>query len=119
MEAPPPSQGGETFDVDAIIADAGKSLERATETVSEQARRRETEDRSQIARIIIWTFALTVGGFFLFAAIVGVAGTSLGGNDWKAAAELVVEVLKSVLLPVVTLVLGFYFGRQSAGQDRQ
>ncbi len=116
---PPPNPPGGTFDIDALIADAGNSLQQAADTIAEYARRRETQDRSQIARIIIWTFALTVGGFFVFAAVIGIVGAYRGVTDWKEAASLIVEVLKSVLLPVVTLVLGFYFGRQSAGQDNQ
>ena len=116
---PPPSPASGAMDIDALIADAGQSLQQASDSVIEHERRQETQDRSQIARIIIWTFALTVGGFFIFAAIMGIVGSYRGVTDWKDAAGLIVEVLKSVLLPVVTLVLGFYFGRQSAGQDSQ
>jgi hypothetical protein len=116
---PAPSPASGAIDTDALIADAGQSLQQASDSVTEHERRQETQDRSQIARIIIWTFALTVGGFFIIAAIMGIVGSYRGVTDWKDAAGLIVEVLKSVLLPVVTLVLGFYFGRQSAGQDIQ
>ena len=35
----------------------------------------------------------------------------LGLYDWKEAVSIALEILKSVLLPVVTLILGYYFGQ--------
>lgn len=34
-------------------------------------------------------------------------------GQWDKAAEAIAEVLKTTMLPIVTLVLGYYFGQSS------
>jgi hypothetical protein len=35
-----------------------------------------------------------------------------GWAEWKDAAKFFIDLLSSVLLPVVTLVIGYYFGKE-------
>ena len=71
---------------------------------------REAGDRSWIARTIIWIF---VG---VIAAGLGilVAGAAMTG-EWQDAGDQTVDLIKSTVLPIVTLVLGYYFGRSGKG----
>jgi hypothetical protein len=52
-------------------------------------------------------------------AVAGVlAIPALGGirtGEWDAAGTQAVDLIKSTVLPVVTLVLGYYFGRSGKG----
>ena len=66
------------------------------------------EDRSWIARRIIWIFIAVVGVVLLLYFIAG-----FQTGQWSNAAGQAADLVKSVILPVVTLVLGFYFGSRS------
>ena len=66
------------------------------------------EDRSWIARRIIWIFTAVIGVVLLLYFISG-----LQSGQWGNAATQAADLVKSVILPVVTLVLGFYFGSRS------
>lgn len=109
--------------VDAVIASARNAL-RETDTVEEAKSKdfasfTETLDRSRIAKLIVWAFVLAIGaliGFIFVGALVfdGWAEGEASSNGWIEAAREIGRVLQEVMLPVVTLVLGFYFG--SAGK---
>ena len=49
-----------------------------------------------------------------FGFLVNIIGAYQTG-DWHGATQAIGDLLKSVILPVVTLLLGYYFGR--AGKD--
>ena len=78
-----------------------------TQTASETYEaRRQAKDRSFIANAVVVSF--------LFLCVAVVATALLG--DWtkkKEPLEFTLMVLTSVLLPVVTLVIGYYFGKKS------
>lgn len=70
------------------------------------AAEREDDDRSWIARAIIRVFVGVLA--------VGLATLVLNGlmtGDWQNVTTQVIDLIKSTVLPVVTLVLGYYFGR--------
>ena len=72
--------------------------------------RREADDRSWIAKVIIGVFVAVI-----FAGLgILVAGAAMTGK-WDAAATQAVDLIKSAVLPIVTLVLGYYFGRSGKG----
>jgi hypothetical protein len=72
----------------------------------DEAAKREVADRSWIARAIIGAFLAAL------AAIFGlIIARAIAPGRWDEAVTLAVELFKIGLLPVVTLVLGFYFGR--------
>ncbi len=98
-------------DVDAFVAslDAFEpETRRVAETVEDELRRQQAQDRSRIAKLIVWLFALACGGTMLFV-VVSVWWPSQG---WDAGATQLVEILSSIILPVVTLVIGYYFGSE-------
>lgn len=67
------------------------------------------EDRSTLARLIVKSF------IFLIFAIVGIVAISASYCSWEHTAELakfLASILGSILLPVVTLVIGYYFGNK-------
>lgn len=87
------------------------------EKVDDEIRRQRAKDQSRIAWVIIWAFVAAIGGIFLL--VLGqllVTGANTGTNaGWKEPAEFLVNIVSSVLLPVVTLVLGYYFGKEKTG----
>ncbi len=108
---------------DAVI-EAARSAMRETAAVEEAKAKdfasfTETMDRSRIAKLIVWAFVASIGALILFifvGAIVfdGWSEAETSDGAWLAAAREIGETLQDVMLPVVTLVLGFYFG--SAGR---
>lgn len=71
--------------------------------------RQQADDRSVIAKMIIWAFVVFVG-IVVVAAILGAAF-----RDWNQMVEpakFLMGILGSIMLPVVTLVIGYYFGKK-------
>jgi len=105
---PPPDEAAR-----AAIERYGDLLARASATSLETdaeldraARQQEFRDRSAVTNIIMLVFA---GALVLALVTFVIAG--LFSGRWDVLAPQIVDVLKSVVLPVVTLVLGYYFGR--------
>jgi hypothetical protein len=67
-------------------------------------------DRSRIARQIINVF---VGALLLVLIMLVIQGYM--ANSWPAAVSQATDLLKTTLLPIVTLVLGYYFGQSGKG----
>jgi hypothetical protein len=78
------------------------------ETVSDYIKRQRADDQSRIAWVIIWAFVAAIAGIFISVLISQLRGSA----DWKEPAEFLIATVSSVLLPVVTLVLGYYFGKE-------
>lgn len=86
------------------------------ERVDDEIRRQQAKDQSRIAWVIIWAFVVTIGVVFLLVLLVfGYGLVTCTNTGWKEPAEFLVSIVSSVLLPVVTLVLGYYFGKEKAG----
>ena len=62
-------------------------------------------DRSWIVRWIIGVFVAVIVAVLIF---LGIQGYTTG--DWSVAANSAADLFKSSVVPIVTLVLGFYFG---------
>ena len=80
--------------------------------MADTANRQADDDVSHMAKFVVRVFFSLV--------IIVVIGLMVGmlhlGLDWKKLeepAKFLVTILGSVLLPVVTLVVGYYFGRRS------
>ena len=74
-----------------------------------EERRRRDKDRSFLAKLIGWSFVILVG-WVVIAATIGAAYF-----DWETLTEpakYLMTILGSVMLPVVTLVIGHYFGKE-------
>ena len=94
-------------DIEALANQLDQRARSATEEISAASARQDVSDRARLAA--------TVSTVFLFCLPVAIiALLVLSFVQQASAAEAVkgiVEILKSVLLPIVTLVLGYYFAR--------
>ena len=90
------------------IEEAQSENQSVQEELEAHLQRQRASDQSRIAWLIIWAFVVAVGAIFLL-----VLGSLIPGmdNTWKEPAEFLAGIVSSVLLPVVTLVLGYYFGK--------
>lgn len=94
---------------DAQLAAAGLALEQSSQAVEDQNRRLQADDRSHIAKLIVRVFVVLVA-LLVLSVIAGVGYFS----DWDKVSEpakFLSSILSSVMLPVVTLVIGYYFGK--------
>jgi len=89
------------------------------EEVGDQLKKQHAKDQSRIAWVIIWAFVVAVAIIFLYVIVElllgagcreGQAGCT--ADRWEAPAKFLLGIVSSVLLPVVTLVLGYYFGKE-------
>jgi hypothetical protein len=80
----------------------------ATAAEAETTRDRDAADRSWIARWIIGIFAVSVGAVDVILVLQG-----LLTKEWAQVALQAADLIKTSVLPVVTLVLGFYFGSRA------
>ena len=93
---------------DAAPADILAKISRANATTLEKTRLRHSYDRSIIGISVVLAFLLAIGALFVYVLVA---------EPWKDKAEFLATTLGSVLLPVVTLVLGYYFGTEKAAQS--
>ena len=96
-------------DVDSQIAARDRETDKVRERLIGAAHRDDT-DRSFIARIVVLGF----GGLIALVMMLSFVA-ALKTGEWHDFAATAVDLLKSVLLPVVTLILGYYFGRAAKG----
>jgi cation transport ATPase len=82
---------------------------RAVEDWRQRQQERQQDDRSLIAKIIVWAFVLLMGVVIL---IVAVGTLLIGWDKLSEPAKFLMSILGSVMLPVVTLVIGYYFGKE-------
>jgi hypothetical protein len=71
-------------------------------------RAQEADDRSWIARRVINGFAVSIACVLV---LIAVGGAMTG--QWSSVIAAAVDIIKSAVVPIVTLVLGYYFGRSS------
>jgi hypothetical protein len=67
-------------------------------------------DRSWIARKIITIFVWVVFGVLGLLTLQGIMT-----GQWALVASQAAELIKTAVLPIVTLVLGYYFGQAGKG----
>ena len=108
-------------DLQALLAQSRSSVDGSDaqiQTASEQNQVRMGQDRSRIALIIIGTYALAILGAILFivATVPDCTDPSCTGDEsaWNQQAELLMSLIVTAVVPVVTLMLGFYFGSEKA-----
>jgi hypothetical protein len=104
---PPPDQ-----DVDALRRQIAETRAQLAQTARamDQGQMQEVNDRSMITRVVILVFGGSIGAVLLAIVIAGIASGQAENIATQAA-----DLLKSVVLPIVTLVLGYYFGRAGKG----
>jgi hypothetical protein len=86
------------------LADLQRLANQSTETFHRSVH--DDEARRWIAKTIIWIFVAVVAAVLILLLVQGI----MTGN-WTAATSQATDLIKSSVVPVVTLVLGYYFGR--------
>jgi cytochrome bd-type quinol oxidase subunit 1 len=95
-------------DIDSQIAAAEQAFKQSQQALEDRNKRLQADDRSHIAKLIAWAFV----GLMAFVVVAVVAGVVF--FDWDRISEpakFLMAILSSVMLPVVTLVIGYYFGK--------
>lgn len=90
------------------IAAAEKRLAETKQASESYASRRQARDRSFIANLVVITFVFLI-------AVIALVVLFRDWSEVKDPAEFVLKLMSSVLLPVVTLVIGYYFGKSKEG----
>jgi hypothetical protein len=93
---------------DELLARA-RNAEADKPTVDEIIAIKDAENRQWIAKFIMIGFLVTIGGSMLLMA--GLAYSTMPDARWGAFSDKMLEILKAVLLPVITLLLGYAFGQ--------
>lgn len=96
-------------DIDSQIAAAEQALKQSKQAVEDRNRRQQADDRSHIAKLIVGVFVALIS-ILVLSAILGMWYF----GEWDTIAEpakFLSAILSSVMLPVVTLVIGYYFGK--------
>jgi ABC-type glycerol-3-phosphate transport system permease component len=96
-------------DIDSQIAAAEELYKQSQRALEERSKRLQADDRSVIAKLIISVFVALI-----FVVVVAVIyGTYLfGWEEISEPAKFLMAILGSVMLPVVTLVIGYYFANK-------
>jgi uncharacterized membrane protein len=97
-------------DLDQAFQAAERLRAKSHKASDDYAQRRQQDDRSLIAKLIVYAFVGLIG-----VVVLILAAALFYFKDWKPveeAAKFLVAILGSVLLPVVTLVIGYYFGKE-------
>lgn len=91
--------------LDAVLASAEQAGSDKKRTLDEL----QADDRSRIAKLIVWAFVLLMA-WVVIASTIGAA--LFDWNELVEPAKFLMAILSSVMLPVVTLVIGHYFGKE-------
>lgn len=113
-------------DLSAIFADAERSVSSSRSQVETEASRASAEntrrmsrDRSWIATTIIVTYGAAILGIILYVMFSVPACTDdleicqAASAAWDKQAGMLSDLIVTAVLPVVTLMLGFYFGTEN------
>jgi uncharacterized membrane protein len=98
--------------LDAEIQAAAQQLEQSKKAVEDWQQRqqeRQQDDRSLIAKLVVWAFVVLMG---VVVIIVAYGTFAIGWEKLVEPAKFLLSILGSVMLPVVTLVIGYYFGKE-------
>lgn len=100
--------------LDALLSDAQAARSQTSEvrqSASEDLDRVEQRSgRLLIMRTVLWTYAACI----LCIALMSLGGLFVEGTRqaiWKDGVQTLATMANTLVLPVVTLVLGYYFGR--------
>ena len=96
-------------DIDSAFAKTKQSLDAGEQALKTRLESRQADDRSLIARVVIGAFV----GMVIWVVIMATLGAYL--YDWETLVEpgkFLMGILGSIMLPVVTLVIGYYFSNK-------
>ena len=102
------------------------ALDQQIETAEELERKQTSIVRSVIAVIIIATYSIVILIAVVYVALSLPDCTSIEPDMcgalqavWKTQSETLIALLTGSVLPVVTLMLGFYFGTETAKKNNE
>jgi hypothetical protein len=94
-------------DIDSKIRLAEEEDQKRQKAQADRAAAQQADDRSLIARVVVFSFV----GLVVLVVLAAMAGTYyLGWDKLVEPGKYLVGLLGSIMLPVVTLVIGYYFG---------
>ncbi|MGB0662053.1 MAG: hypothetical protein ACPGNV_18000 [Mangrovicoccus sp.] len=101
---------------------AKDDVERAAAQAAVDNSKREASDRTWIALAIISTYGLSILTVVVYIAFSVPncsedAACQLLLDAWFRQSEMLLQIIVTAILPIVTLMLGFYFGKQSDKQS--
>lgn len=119
-------------DLDELLEQARGQITNSNQTVAEAERKviseniaRMGRDRSWISISIIVTYAVAVISALAYllwsAPVCSVGGDSecaSGLARWEAQVGMFQDLIVTAVLPIVTLMLGFYFGTETARSSK-
>ena len=91
---------------DDLRSRAARALGDAVRVVSDIDDTNIGRDRSLIVRVVLSVFVIAV-----FLAVFGLFFSPIVTKDWEKLNAQILDLLKSIVLPLVTLVFGYYFGK--------
>ncbi|HEY7610312.1 MAG TPA: hypothetical protein VIF14_13845 [Alphaproteobacteria bacterium] len=104
-------------DFTALLDASEREIKEKAKTVADEIDLIKAGDRSKIAKLIINVFCIVVTITLIIFGILLFFHQSLSADQketWLKIAGLIKEILGSILLPIVTLIIGFYFGVEKA-----
>jgi len=108
--SPPPAADEGAQDPAARFKDVEEAVDKSRTRVH-SASTLDDFDRSTIAKIVMYVYAgVIAAGFVLFIARACGAVYSRD-DDWRGIMTDAGDLIKTAVLPIVTLVLGYYFGK--------
>lgn len=101
----------------ALAETESKEAEKQVEDINLQIRKSHARNQSTIAMIIIIAFVVSIALIFILVGYSILFGLDCDANGcsmptWKEPSAFLLTVVSSVMLPIVTLVLGYYFGTE-------
>ncbi|MCX7645757.1 MAG: hypothetical protein N2Z62_10745 [Rhodobacteraceae bacterium] len=115
------------LDLSDVFAEAQRQVRASRGQIETEAQKAAAEnsrrlgrDRSWIATTIIVTYGAAVLGVILYVMLSvpacqgDAAGCTAALGTWQTQGALLSDLIVTAVLPVVTLMLGFYFGTENA-----
>jgi ABC-type glycerol-3-phosphate transport system permease component len=100
----------EISSLEDLVSDVQAGVSETREDVDDYLARTQATDRSLLAKIVVWLFLVACLVTVAFVVVAILAGFAV--SEWDTGAERLIQLLSSVILPVVTLVIGYYFGTE-------
>ena len=95
--------------LDSEFQDAEEKAKASQKALDDRLARQKSDDRSLIAKAIIWAF---IGMVSVVVLAVMLGTFYLGWEKLIEPGKFLMVILGSIMLPVVTLVIGYYFGNK-------
>jgi hypothetical protein len=90
----------------------------SNEILREKNRVAHSSDENRASRLFIMKNVMIVYVVVLITLAISLLTGGILSGDWAAATRGLTELATTFVLPVVTLVLGYYFGREGREQGR-